>query len=778
MSGAIQVTGWDSETALIRPGLLAPPLVCVTWQHRGDLEAGIVHHKDPACFRMLREWFEDAAAGKRQLVGQNHAFDAAVVCERFPDLREAVFGAYDNDGVTDTMIRQWLLDTAAGCLRGRINSKGLWIPYTYDLEALARRALDMRLQKDAWRLSYAEFMDVPLEQWPVRAAEVQVLARGRVPELVALLEAFSATPKSKRAKGVEAVIKSLKKQIDGLNDMIAGDPSRATTYAKEDATATLGVHDKQEVHATYLKDQYRQARAYFALYLQSAWGLRTDAAGVETLKKAIEAELEELTEELIEEGLVRANGSRDTKAAKARMIAVCKAAGIPVIRTDAHVSGNKPCPSQCSCGKANCRDMGRKKDHSDIYEDFDHPEYCTEHVGLDKDACEAVAEYDDVFEDYANFTTLNKVLSNDLVALAGGVLYPVHTRYGWAGTGRSSSAKPNIQNQSKREGIREAFIARDGYVFIECDYPQLELYTLAQCCVSWFGHSRLAEVLLSGKDPHLMVAATMLRLSYDDARAIYKDAKHAKHALVVKLRQQAKPFNFGKPGGMGARTLIKTTRKQMGRKEFAKLELTETRAVELGKEWEATWPEAKPYFKRVEELINDSGNGRATVETLFTGRIRGNATFCATANNGFQALGADCAKNGVWLLAKASYVERESPLFNTRPNAFVHDENIAETPYAPDRFGIDVRAHKAAFELGKLMADGANAFLPDVPIAHERMVPVMMRRWFKKAESVFANPETGEWSHQAQSGWLLVPAKVIKDANDKDIVVADVPAAA
>ena len=452
---SVPVTAWDSETDLIRPGCIAPPLVCVTWHHAGDTKPGIVHHKDPACYQMLREWFEAAASGRRVLVGHNHAFDAAVISERFPDLRAVVFAAYDADGVTDTMIRQWLLDTAAGCLRGRITSKGTWVSYTYDLGSLARRAIDMRLQKDAARLSYGKLIDTPLEQWPVRFAEVQREAGVYLPGRIATLKRLEETKKSLRSKGHDRAITGIKKEIEGLRDMIAGDPSRASEYALEDATATLGVYRAQEHHAeTYLKDQYRQARACFGLYLQSAWGLRTDAPGVAALSAAVEANIEELTEDLITAGFVRPNGSRDTKAAKERMIDVCRRSGIQVIRTDGHFDSEKPCPSECSCGKAKCRDMGRKAGHRDVYEAFDHPEFCHEHVSLDRDACEAVAEYNEDFAAYAEYTTLNKVKSNDLVSLAGGVVYPVHTRYGFAATGRTTSSKPNVQNQSKREGIR------------------------------------------------------------------------------------------------------------------------------------------------------------------------------------------------------------------------------------------------------------------------------------------------------------------------------------
>ena len=93
---------------------------------------------------------------------------------------------------------------------------------------------------------------------------------------------------------------------------------------------------------------------------------------------------------------------------------------------------------------------------------------------------------------------------------------------------------------------------------------------------------------------------------------------------------------------------------------------------------------------------------------LFTKRVRGAATYCAACNNGFQALGADCAKNSGWLIARAAYVDVASPLFNARPVAFVHDEFIAEVDDGP-------RAAVAAHELARLMVEGAKAFQPHGP---------------------------------------------------------------
>ena len=117
------------------------------------------------------------------LVGANVAFDMAVICEAWPDLRPLVFDAYNNDRVTDVQHRQRLLDIAGGVYKGKLVGKDIWIPHRYDLASLAKRCAGMDLQKDEWRLSYGEFIGVPLEEWPAHALVVQAKAKDTLAEL-------------------------------------------------------------------------------------------------------------------------------------------------------------------------------------------------------------------------------------------------------------------------------------------------------------------------------------------------------------------------------------------------------------------------------------------------------------------------------------------------------------------------------------------------------------------------------------------------------------------
>lgn len=709
---------WDTETALIRPALLAPPMTCLTWADNVEAPQ-ILHVHDGA-----HEWLADMLRRPDiLLVGQNVEFDSAVVCAEFPDLIPLVFDAYRANRITCTKKRQQLLDIAGGVYRGRPGHNGKWIVHRYDLGDLSKRYLGKPMLKDGWRYMYAEFRDVPLERWVEHARGVQARCAVRRAEL----EASGLLPFSEkeleRAGWSDYEIECLEREVKNIDAIIADVPEGVIRYPLDDAATQLAVFLGQEKHAEYLKDQFRQAYAYFVLYLSSAWGLRTSPEGVAALEAQLSEAYKELEGELQAVGLVRENGTRDMKAVKQMMIAACREFGLPLRRTEAHFKKNEP----CAAGDA-----------------------CEEHISLDSDACEAVVAAagafgsETPFSDYAEFVTLGKMLKNDCKMLRSGTVYPVHTHYDLAETGRTTSSKPNIQNlntgrvknkkskaQQLRHCIRQAFVPRPGKVFFQADYPQLELYTLAQCCMSWLGFSKLAEALNAGQDPHLSMAAQICGLSYEEA------AKNKKREDVDHARQIGKVFNFGKPGGLGNKKLITWARKTYG------VVMTEAECERYTAQWHATFPEMRAYFARVNAMFGEDQE-RCSVETLFTQRWRGGATYCATCNNGFQALGVDCAKNALGLVARAQYAEPSSPLYRTRTVAFVHDEVIGECDDNP-------KAHDVAFELARLMCEGANVYLPSVPIPMTKMEPTLMRLWSKEAKQVWdANRRLMPWSPESK----------------------------
>ncbi len=651
------VVAFDTETCLIEPGRQAPPLVCVTWQRpEGDPE--IIHVEDHSAHALVLAWLKNEDV----IVGHNVAYDMSVVAARWPDLVPYIFAAYEQDRVTDTMIRQQLLDIAADKHRGEFDPEGKWKKYGYSLDDLIYRVRGSRLKKDGWRLMYSYFKDTPLKGWTERAKEVQTIAKGW------LETAYKGSDGKMHGYWPELIDY---KDVKAVTEDV---PEGAVTYPLEDARATLEVYLNQEQHAAYLKDQFRQARAALALHLGSVHGLKTTPQGVEQFEKAITEEFQDVKARLVSAGLVRADGTRDMKAAAAAMTDACTRLNQQVPKTD---KGN---------------------------------------VSLEKDVCDSVD--DPIIKDYSNFLTLSKILNNDVENLRKGTHLPIHPRYGLADTGRTTCTGFNIQNVRRKAGVRELFVPRPGKVFAQADYEGLELHTFAQCCMHLFGRSRMAEALNAGTDPHLMLAQRILGCSYEEAKARYK----AGDQIAIDARQTGKVCNFGYIGGLGKATLKEQARKIYG------LDLELDFCAWLKEEWLALW-DVQEFFNYIRDLCKFEGaNGKPVGQMVHPYVDRHKVgTFTGLCSSHIQGLGADCAKNALWLVAKAQYTDRASPLFGARTVAFIHDEIICEVP-------DDSRAHDAAQELGRLMLEGANKYLKDCPA---RIEPLLMDHWSKAAKPIY-----------------------------------------
>ena len=124
----------------------------------------------------------------------------------------------------------------------------------------------------------------------------------------------------------------------------------------------------------------------------------------------------------------------------------------------------------------------------------------------------------------------------------------IHPRYGTLKrTGRTSCSGPNIQQLPAQSPVREVIVSRPKHVLFIIDYSCLELRTLASECHRLYGHSRLREVLIEGRDPHSYTAAMFADISPDEFE---------KHSDRKQLRQHAKVFNFGIPGGFSPKSLV------------------------------------------------------------------------------------------------------------------------------------------------------------------------------------------------------------------------------
>jgi hypothetical protein len=118
-------------------------------------------------------------------------------------------------------------------------------------------------------------------------------------------------------------------------------------------------------------------------------------------------------------------------------------------------------------------------------------------------------------------------------------------------TGRTSCTGKgggvNIQSWDRAADMRSLYIAPAGSALVIADYSAIELRTLASVCLDRFGTSKLAEVFRKKIDPHAYTAAMFTGM---DPLAFMK-MKKSNPDKYKKDRQNAKPINFGVPGGLG-----------------------------------------------------------------------------------------------------------------------------------------------------------------------------------------------------------------------------------
>lgn len=465
-------------------------------------------------------------------------------------------------------------------------------------------------------------------------------------------------------------------------------PEGARLYPVEDTRATLDVFGVQEANAGYLQDQYRQTRAALWLRLMSAWGIRTDRVGVENLARITKTDYERIAADLRAAGLLRPDkikrdgtikkGSRNMKAARSLMVQACNNSGkeLPLTKTRS--------------------------------------------IGLDKLACKESG--DPLLVKYAELTSLRTVLSKDIPALEQGIYQPIHSRFEvLLETGRTSSSGPNIQNPRRKPGVRECFVPRDGFVFASADYSGIELCTLAQCCYTLLGYSKLGDALNNDLDAHTDVASALLGISYSEAERRKKE----QDPILDDARQTGKVANFGFPGGLGPKALVYFAAATYN------VKLTVERATDLKFVWLSKWTEMPDYFRYIGSHTDAPF---PSIEQLFSKRHRGGVGYTEACNSLFQGLAADIAKAAGWEIMKRCYTVPTSALCGCRIVNFVHDEFIIEAP--------EHRAHEAALELSEVMLAAAKPWLPNVKVKAE---PETSRRWSKNSKAVWKDGRLIPW---------------------------------
>jgi hypothetical protein len=284
--------GFDTETWLIQPGLLAPPLVCGSFHvpDTDSIEPTWLHLRDEALAEIATMLTTDC-----HILVQNGAFDFGVVCNERPDLLPLVFQAYEDGRIRDCRVRDKLILLARGEMKtdedGRKSGFSL-------AEIVQRRfGIDLSGDKtnpDAWRLRYRELDGVPLEAWP----------------------------------------------------------EEAVRYAKDDAVWNVRIFDHQAAECElddpldWLPNEREQTLAAWNLHLMGMWGIRTDHGAVLKLDAHLrtvvaEAEAKLKASRILKgkeikrraTGLIEVEWSKDTARIKAKVEEGFARQGLPVPRT-------------------------------------------------------------------------------------------------------------------------------------------------------------------------------------------------------------------------------------------------------------------------------------------------------------------------------------------------------------------------------------------------------------------------------------------------------------
>ena len=223
-------------------------------------------------------------------------------------------------------------------------------------------------------------------------------------------------------------------------------------------------------------------------------------------------------------------------------------------------------------------------------------------------------------------------------------------------TGRISSADPNLQNipvrtQLGRE-LRKVFVPKDGFVFVDADYSQIELRVLAHAS----GDPKLIEAYAQAKDIHAITASQVFHVPQEEVTPL--------------LRRNAKAVNFGIVYGISSFGLSQG------------LSITRKEAQEYIEKYFETYPGIREFLDRCVSDAKEKGYAvtlfgrRRPVPELKSGNFMQRSFGERVAmNSPIQGTAADIIK--IAMIAVHDRLLREG--LRSRLIIQVHDELLIET---------------------------------------------------------------------------------------------------
>lgn len=226
-------------------------------------------------------------------------------------------------------------------------------------------------------------------------------------------------------------------------------------------------------------------------------------------------------------------------------------------------------------------------------------------------------------------------------------------------TGRISSTEPNLQNIPVRSELgrelRRFFIAKEGCVFCDADYSQIELRVLSHMA----GDEAMTEAFRTGQDIHASTAAQIFGVPLP--------------MVTPLMRSHAKAINFGIVYGIGAYSLSQDLKISFGE------------AKDYIENYLHTYPGVDAYMHRVVEEAKERG----WCETML--HRRRYLPELSSSNAALRAFGERVARNmpvqgtaadiiKIAMIRVDERLTREG--LDARLLLQVHDELIVEAPKA------------------------------------------------------------------------------------------------
>ena len=234
----------------------------------------------------------------------------------------------------------------------------------------------------------------------------------------------------------------------------------------------------------------------------------------------------------------------------------------------------------------------------------------------------------------------------------------IHTTFNQtiAATGRISSTEPNLQNIPMKielgRLIRKVFVPKDGYVFLDADYSQIELRILAHMS----GDENLIEAYKTDTDIHRITASKVFHTPMEEVTSLQ--------------RRNAKAVNFGIVYGISSFGLSQD------------LSITPKVAATYIKAYFETYPKVKEFLdKLIEDAKTDGyvttlfGRRRPIPELSSSNFVQRNFGERVAMNSPIQGTAADIMKIAMINV----YQKLKKAKLKSKLILQIHDELLIET---------------------------------------------------------------------------------------------------